>query len=65
MRALAILAVLIYRMIPARLRSLWSADSSSHKALSALRNGAPVGATLTRYAIPHFSMAWEPPSWDN
>lgn len=64
MRTIVICAVLGYRLIPGR--SLWSADGSSGKALAALRNGSPIGATLRKYAVPSFKGGiWEPPSWDN
>jgi hypothetical protein len=65
-RSAVILVVLCYRLIPDTVRSLWSADGSSAKALAALRSGAPIGATLRRYAVPAFrARVWEPPSWDN
>lgn len=65
MRTALITVIRVYRLIPAPVRSAWSADSSSHKALAALASGAPLGATMRHYAIPHFTRMWEPPNWDN
>lgn len=65
MRSIAISLVLGYQLIPKRIRRFWSADSSSGSALAALRDGAPIGSTLSRYAVPHFHGVWEPPSWNN
>jgi hypothetical protein len=75
MRNMLVIAILAYRLIPNGVRGIWSADSSSGKALEAIRSGAPIVATLRRYAVPRGASArglswndfevWSPPSWDN
>lgn len=58
MRNMVILSILVYRLIPSQVRSIWTAPGggSSGKALNALRNGKGITETLRRFALPRPGM---------
>lgn len=61
---------ILYRLIPARVRRLWSfGKSTSHLAIADLSSGEYTGlAAIKRfmhYAIPSLNIGRQPVNWDN